>query len=1102
MATHGGRVLSLVEGTPTASLSTSVSCNSAFLAGANGNSTVICRNAVGILPGGGGTASGNIDPVYGQYFTGAIAASTKQTLPSLAASATTPLTALSQAGLPVVAQSGWGGGPNVTLGPPAGNYVWGVHTTPYTFNQTAAQMAVSQSVRISWYMGSSVLNVPAPNGQPVATNSPAAFVPALRSFAATITYGVAPTATGSTASFSGNTITCLQYWRPYTAAPGLTYTSPYICHVTLTGLAPTTSYAFTISANVTNTVTNAATTYATPAATVSSSATAYNFNTMIPASSNSGQSAGYPFNWVLMADVGQTYNSSLTAQYISVYDNSVVASAGGLDLILNVADLTYADNYSPDSVELPQPAGARPGTNQQRWDSMFAMWAPVFGGVSVVHAAGNHEIDNQPGIALSSNDTSSTYGYTNVNSAGQPNIPFQSWSVRVPNGAMDPAQLGDTWNAQYFSQNLGPVHLIVLNNYIPFATGTAQYNWFAADIAKVDRVATPWLIVSFHAPPYHSYYTHYKEMECFMSFYEPLFYKWRVDFVINGHVHAYERTHPMYNYQKDNCGPVYITIGDGGNVEGPYRSFVDDIVPGTNQTFCQAGFQSGINSNPFYAPSPSYQTQVHPANCPITSYQPASGKVAGPGVITNPAIDPSQTQYFCQTSQPVWSAYRDPSFGFAGLTFQSDTTATYNWYRNVDQTPGASTLTAVDTATYTRSTGFCAGNTPALEPVATTLFSPAPAVFSGAPYASPATGTYTWGSNAAMLQNVSALGMNNPVGGAFTPVTNTGAWRTGDAFVTYPTGFSAGVQSGDPLPGQIILWTRFQPSNDQSAKAAADPSNTAYVYNYLPASGTIPITVSWWVSTSNSATSPAPQMTGTYLTDGSRDWVVKLDVNYSNVITVTQQQTLYYGFSATDTATNTAYTASGSFRAILNANMASLNYAVVSCSNWGFGYFNVYNARKFCSVSFAWHHAALNRLRSLATVSNVDNLDFWAHVGDNIYEYKDLYCASLGINGSLLACACAHAHASLLSDPDSSQKVRPVVTDPPTEIVTLDDYRRRYRLYRLDQDLQALTAKVPLISITDDHEYVNNAVRAHFAFLANLCSPFLTRLIHHLFCSG
>jgi hypothetical protein len=36
--------------------------------------------------------------------------------------------------------------------------------------------------------------------------------------------------------------------------------------------------------------------------------------------------------------VGQTYNSSLTAQYINRYD-TMLTSAGGLDLILNVADL-------------------------------------------------------------------------------------------------------------------------------------------------------------------------------------------------------------------------------------------------------------------------------------------------------------------------------------------------------------------------------------------------------------------------------------------------------------------------------------------------------------------------------------------------------------------------------------------------------------------------------------------------------------------------------------------------------------------------------------------------------------------------------------------
>lgn len=41
-----------------------------------------------------------------------------------------------------------------------------------------------------------------------------------------------------------------------------------------------------------------------------------------------------------------------------------------------------------------------------------------------------------------------------------------------------------------------------------------------------------------------------------------------------GHVHAYERTHPMYDYNLDPCGAVHITIGDGGNSEG--LSFLTD----------------------------------------------------------------------------------------------------------------------------------------------------------------------------------------------------------------------------------------------------------------------------------------------------------------------------------------------------------------------------------------------------------------------------------------------------------------------------------------------------------------------------------------------
>ena len=104
------------------------------------------------------------------------------------------------------------------------------------------------------------------------------------------------------------------------------------------------------------------------------------------------------------------------------------------------------------------------GTNQQRWDTLFTMWQSVLGSTSTVHAAGNHEIDNQPGILLGAADGPSTYGYTTSNLLGQPNIPFQSWTARAPNGALAPTSIGDIVSSAWFSQNLGPVHLIVLNN--------------------------------------------------------------------------------------------------------------------------------------------------------------------------------------------------------------------------------------------------------------------------------------------------------------------------------------------------------------------------------------------------------------------------------------------------------------------------------------------------------------------------------------------------------------------------------------------------------------------------------------------------------------
>jgi alkaline phosphatase D len=49
------------------------------------------------------------------------------------------------------------------------------------------------------------------------------------------------------------------------------------------------------------------------------------------------------------------------------------------------------------------------------------------------------------------------------------------------------------------------------------------------------------------------------------------------------------------------------------------------------------------------------------------------------------------------------------------------------------------------------------------------------------------------------------------------------------------------------------------------------------------------------------------------------------------------------------------------------------------------------------------------------------------------------------------------------------------VVSPANDIVSLSDYRMRYALYRSDPNLQALHAKMPWITVWDDHEFTNNA---------------------------
>ena len=142
------------------------------------------------------------------------------------------------------------------------------------------------------------------------------------------------------------------------------------------------------------------------------------------------------------------------------------------------------------------------------------------------------------------------------------------------------AEASGSFNPLYWSQDIGPMHVISLNAYSQTDPTSAMYQWLKTDLEAFQgrRSSIPWLIAMMHVPWYNSNKGHIGEATLMKEHMETLFYEHGVNVVLNGHVHSYERTRPLYKNRTDVCGPVYLNLGDGGNREGPYTSWL----PGEN----------------------------------------------------------------------------------------------------------------------------------------------------------------------------------------------------------------------------------------------------------------------------------------------------------------------------------------------------------------------------------------------------------------------------------------------------------------------------------------------------------------------------------------
>ncbi|GGO09621.1 phosphodiester glycosidase family protein [Saccharibacillus kuerlensis] len=110
-----------------------------------------------------------------------------------------------------------------------------------------------------------------------------------------------------------------------------------------------------------------------------------------------------------------------------------------------------------------------------------------------------------------------------------------------------------------YSFDAGEAHFTVLDTEQGQQGYAAQAAWLEQDLAKSDK---KWKIVFFHQGPYGSIYAN----ERVQAQWVPIFDKYGVDLVMNGHDHIYMRSFPMKNGQivQEEEGTRYVIGGSSG----------------------------------------------------------------------------------------------------------------------------------------------------------------------------------------------------------------------------------------------------------------------------------------------------------------------------------------------------------------------------------------------------------------------------------------------------------------------------------------------------------------------------------------------------------
>jgi hypothetical protein len=185
------------------------------------------------------------------------------------------------------------------------------------------------------------------------------------------------------------------------------------------------------------------------------------------------------------------------------------------------------------------------------WGNHFSDWNDFFDGAEGV-------VDKIPAMVVMGNHE--LYNFPNKKPYLKPNF-FVSQFNLPQNGP-------EGLKGQVYSFDYGDAHIIVLDSQ---AEEEKDYNkdllnkekiWLENDLKNTNK---KWKIAFFHKPPYFIEST--ESQEDIRQAFSPIFDKYHIDVVFNGHHHGIARTYPIYNdslVTSPSKGTIYYVAGRSG----------------------------------------------------------------------------------------------------------------------------------------------------------------------------------------------------------------------------------------------------------------------------------------------------------------------------------------------------------------------------------------------------------------------------------------------------------------------------------------------------------------------------------------------------------